>query len=285
LGSYDPQARFGAGTNANFAELNRGRPPVEALDLVTYSINPQVHGFDNSTLTENLEAQAATVESARQFAGGLPVAVSPVTLKPRFNPNATGPETAPPPGELPSSVDVRQMTLFGAAWTLGSVKYLAESGAQTVTYFETTGWRGLMETERGSPIPAKFRSLPGTVFPLYHVLADVGEFAGGDVVPSVSNAPLAVEGLVLRKGGRTRILLANLTDREQSIQVSDTGIGKVWSLSLLDGTNAEFAMTSPESYREQRGEALETHGSHFEVHLRPYAVARIDQVPAGEIRS
>ena len=91
LAGYDPAALIGGGTNANFTELNRARPPVEALDLLCYSINPQVHAFDNASLAETLAAQAATVASARQFAGGLPLAITPVTLRPRFNPNATGP--------------------------------------------------------------------------------------------------------------------------------------------------------------------------------------------------
>ena len=196
-------AKIGAGTNAYFTDLNRARPPVDALDLVCYSINPQVHAFDNSSLIETLEAQAVTVESTHQFASGLPIAVTPVTLLARFNPNATGPEPEPAQGELPTQVDIRQMSLFGAGWTLGSIKYLSESGASSVTYYETTGWRGVMETTTGSPLPEKFRSLPGAVFPLYHVLADVGEFAGGEVLISKSSDPLKVEGIVLRKNGKT----------------------------------------------------------------------------------
>ncbi|MGD0921699.1 MAG: hypothetical protein ABSA70_08070, partial [Terriglobia bacterium] len=35
LADYDPQAKIGAGTNAYFAELNRGRPPVNVADLVS----------------------------------------------------------------------------------------------------------------------------------------------------------------------------------------------------------------------------------------------------------
>ena len=153
------------------------------LDLVCYSINPQVHAFDNASLAETLAAQAVTVASARQFAGALPLAITPITLRPRFNPNATAPEPAPAPGELPRQVDVRQMSLFGAGWTAGSLKYLCASGAASLTYYETSGWRGVMELASGAPLPERFRSLPGGVFPLYHVLADIGEFAGGEITP------------------------------------------------------------------------------------------------------
>ncbi len=271
---YLTDAKIGAGTNAYFTDLNRGRPPVDALDLVCYSINPQVHAFDNSSLKETLEAQAVTVESTRQFTDGLPIAVTPVTLLARFNPNATGPEPEPAPGELPAQVDIRQMSLFGAGWTLGSIKYLSESSASSVTYYETTGWRGVMETATGSPLPEKFRSLPGAVFPLYHVLADVGEFAGGEVFVSKSSDPLKVEGVALRKNGKTRTLLANLTPEPQQVIVQN--LAEVVRVRHLNQTNAHDAMASPETFRAERGELVQTTNDTFELNMLPYAIAQID---------
>lgn len=274
LGPYAPGVPLGGGTNAYFAELNRDRPPISALDLVCYAITPQVHAFDNASLIETLEAQASTVESARQFVGGRPLVITPVTLKPRFNPNATGPEPPLGPGELPPQVDLRQMSLFGAGWTAGSLKYLAASGASSVTYYETTGWRGVMETEAGSPLPEHFRSLPGAVFPLYHVLADVGEFATGRLVPATSSDTLRVDGLALRKGAATRVVLANLSAKEQSVVVHGLH-PRVW-VRCLDETNAEEAMLAPEAFRAQEGVLQETVDGALKVVLLPYAVARID---------
>ena len=271
---YLTGAKIGAGSNAYFTDLNRGRPPVEALDLVCYSINPQVHAFDNSSLIETLEAQAVTVESTRQFASGLPIAVTPVTLLARFNPNATGPEPEPVPGELPAQVDIRQMSLFGAGWTLGSIKYLSESSASSVTYYETTGWRGVMETATGSPLPEKFRSLPGVVFPLYHILADVGEFAGGEVLVSKSSDSLKVEGIALCKNGKTRTLLANLTPEPQQVIVQNLA-GSV-RVRHLNETNAHDTMASPETFRAERGELVQTTNGKLELNLFPYAIAQID---------
>ena len=271
---YLTGAKIGAGSNAYFTDLNRGRSPVGALDLVCYSINPQVHAFDNSSLIETLEAQAVTVESTRQFASGLPIAVTPVTLLARFNPNATGPEPEPAPGELPAQVDIRQISLFGAGWTLGSIKYLSESGASSITYYETSGWRGVMETATGSPLPDKFRSLPGAVFPLYHVLADVGEFAGGEVSVSKSSDPLKVEGVALRKNGQTRTLVANLTPDPQQVRVEN--LTETVRVRHLNETNAQTAMASPEAFREGRGELMQATNGTLELNLLPYAIAQID---------
>jgi hypothetical protein len=264
----------GAGTDAFFTELNRQRPPVDDLDFVVYSINPQVHAFDNASLVETLAAQAVTVTSAQQFSAGKPVIVSPVTFKMRWNPNATGPEPETPPGELPPQVDPRQASLFGAGWTAGSVRYLAEGGAAALTYYETTGWRGVMETEDGPPAPAKFPSVPGGVFPMYHVFAALGEFAGGDVLAVTASAPLTVDGIAVRKDGRLRALLANFTPRPQTVIVR--GLAGTVSISVLDETSVERAMNDPDAFRAEPGQEARPASDGLPVTLLPYALARID---------
>ena len=278
LKRYDPGAVIGAGTNAYFTELNRERPPTDALDFVCYSLNPQVHAFDNASLVETLEAQAWTVASARRFAGGLPIVVTPVTLRPRFNPNATGPEPAPAPGELPSQVDVRQMSLLGAGWTLGSLKYLSQSQVGSVTYYETSGWRGVMETANGSPVPERFRSIPGGVFPLYHVLADYGAFAGGEIVPCRSSAALRADGMVLKQDGRIRILVTNLIPEPQVVRVACPELSGDVLVRVMDETNAEEAMLAPEAFRQAAGERRTAGNGMLSLDLGPCAVAYVDWV-------
>jgi hypothetical protein len=276
LKEYQRDAAVGAGTNAYFAEFNREHPPAEGSEFVCYSINPQVHAFDDASLVETLEAQAETVEGARHIAGDLPIVVTPVTLKPRFNPNATGAEPAPKPDELPRQVDPRQMSLLGAGWTLGSIKYLSESGVHSVTYYETTGWRGVMEPESGLPLPEKSRSIPGAVFPLYHVLADVGEFAGGEVIPSSSSSPLGVDGMALYRDGLTRIILANLSPELQHVRLECPSLARYARVKHLNMTNTEEAMHSPETLRAESGLLQQTASHRLEICLLPYAIARID---------
>jgi hypothetical protein len=277
------------GTNAYFAELNRGRLPLDLLSGVCYSLNPQVHAFDNVSLMENLAAQAETVRSAKAIAGGKRISVSPVTLRPRFNPNATGPEPTQLPGELPPQVDARQMSLFAATWTLGSLKYLSESGAFSITYYETTGWRGVMETEAGSPLPERFPSLPGAVFPLYHVLADLGEFRSGKIWPVASSLPLQAVGMFVRKADHAAFLCANLTALPQRVTLpflppplrmsaknQELPEGRACRIRLLDAANAEFAMREPERYRAEAWQAATMPINGLDWTLPPYAIMRLD---------
>jgi D-apionolactonase len=267
-----PAARFGSGTNLYFTEINRQRPPLEAIDLVCFSINPQVHDSDDLTLVENLEAQAETVRSARHYFGGLPIAVTPLTLKPRFNPHKDmhGFGRPDPVGGLPPSVDVRQSSLFAAAWTLGSLRYLADSGAASVTYFETTGWRGVMERTDGSPSPDLFPSLPGAVYPLYHVLADAGNLAGGEVAPMSSSDPLKVIGLAMQLRGVSRAMLANLSPEIQEVTIE--GIARESKVRRLNSDSIEEAIRTPESFRVKFSETLSTDGGSLKLVMQPHEI-------------
>jgi len=273
LGSYSAEALFAGGTDAFFAQLNRDRPRLEGLDVITFSLNPQVHAFDNASLMETLPAQAIMLSSARHFNAGKLLMVSPVTLRMRFNPAATSTDSAPLPHDLPPRVDPRQMSLFGAAWTLGSITYLAEGGACSLTYYETTGWLGIMEKEAGCLLPDQFPSLPGSVFPIYHVLADLGEWAGAEVLQISSSDPRTAVGMALRNNGSICVLIANFSDRHQRAQL--IGLQGPIRVRMLDEFTAQAAMTMPGIYRSRQGQLLTAVENVHAVELAPFAVAYI----------
>jgi hypothetical protein len=274
LGEFDPSVPFGTGADSNFTELNRDPPSSSSPDFLVFAANPQVHAFDNLSLIENLAGLGETVVNARRLSGGKPVVVSPVTLKPRFNIVATGAENQPDPNELPATVDPRQMTLFGAGWTLGSIKYLSENGINSVTFYETVGWRGLMEIEKGSFLPDKFRSIPGMVFPLYHVFANFAEFADGQVIPSKSSDPLQVDSFAFRKEDQLRVLVANLVDSPSRIVLGN--LPEQVGIKTLDETNFMKAVRNPKKFHHQTNQMVKTERFQLKLPLKPYAIVRID---------
>jgi hypothetical protein len=234
------------GTDGDFAELNRDRPATDGWDGVSYSVNPQVHAFDDRSLSETLATQATTIETARSFAGSTPILVGPVTLRQRFNPSAIG-EATVAPGELPTSVDPRQMSLFGAGWTLGSIASLVSAGAASVTYFETVGWRGVMEGVSESRSGAGFPSRPGMVYPIYHVFADLAD--RGALQPiAVRPGREGVTGLAMSNGDRLRVLVANLTAARVMVAIGPLG-GRSARVRSLDGASAAMALMAPGRFR------------------------------------
>jgi hypothetical protein len=271
LSAAAPDAAFAAGTDLWFTELNRTRPDLEGVDGVFYSTAATVHANDDVSVMETPSALGDTVRSAQAIAGGRAVFVGPVTIRPRSWPFGALEGWR----GLPYQVDPRQPALFGAAWTVAALKHLAEAGPAAVTLFETTGWRGVLERETGSPAPQAFRSRPGAVFCLYHVLADYGEWRrGGATVPARSARPLAVATLAVREGGSLHALVANLTSETQRCVLAGLD-GTEASVRVLDETTAERAGDEPEAFRAER-ERRALEAGRLPLELRPYAVVRVD---------
>jgi hypothetical protein len=230
LAPFLPHTPIYGGTDAWFAQLNAERAGVEEADGLAYSITPQVHAFDEASVVENLAAQAETIRTARSFAAGKPVAVSPVTLRMRFNPDA-GPG-AERLFETAVRADPRQPSLFCAAWTLGSIRHLAEAGAASATFYEAAGPCGVVDE---------------AVFPVYHVLADLAGRRRAAVVPVRSSEPLRAEAVLLEDGPSRMALVASLVPAEQEVVLA--GFGALRRSRRLSQDTVGDALGNPEQFR------------------------------------
>jgi hypothetical protein len=271
------QAPVAAGTDGDFAELNRDRPPVDSWDGVAYSINPQVHAFDERSLVETLAAQATTVATTRSFAGSTPVIVSPITLRQRFNPSAIDDGTLGQ-ADLPSSVDPRQMSLFAAGWALGSIASLTAAGVASLTYFETVGMRGLMAAA-GRSSSGSFPARPGMAYPMFHVFADLADRKATKPTSVASATPELAAVAALRRDGRIRVMVANLTGSPVPIAVGPFA-GDLAEIRVLDDETAEEAMLAPARFR-RRLDRIAVRRGRVSLVLGPFAYACID-AQAGE---
>ncbi len=191
LSPSSPSARVGGGTMAYFTELNRDRPAAELLDFVCYAVTPQVHAFDALSMMETLPIQGETVVNVRRFMDGLPVYVSPITLRPSFNPDEAA------ESNHARGFDPRQNTAFGAAWTLGSLIYLTRAGATAVTYFDTV-------------------SIAGSLRDLLRYVCGLKGVATHQVA---SSDPERIVALLVA-GTPSRLLVTNLTPESQTASLS-----------------------------------------------------------------
>jgi len=268
------------GTGAHFAGINRNRPSIPPEAGVWFSLNPQVHANDDTTLVENLAAQSSVLTSIRAWAGPIPIAVSPVSLRTRLASSHDGEPLLGGNSVLPEDVDQRQTSLLGAGWTLGSLKHLAEGGVASATFFETVGWRGIMEDEVGSPLPSCFQSTPDAVFPMYHVFADVAAFKSAEVIRAESTDTLKVQCMALIQASGLRVLVANLSASQVSVHLRLDGIATSAELRVMDEDNIERFMTHPESRRQERAQQLVAQDGAMNLDLKPYAIATIDALQA-----
>ncbi|CAN5727694.1 hypothetical protein BH23CHL8_BH23CHL8_00570 [soil metagenome] len=170
---------------------------------------------------------------------------------------------------------MRQASLLGAAWTVGSIAALAAAGADSVTYYETTGWRGVLERALGSPMPERFPSRGGQAFPLYHVLADIAEWAGGTVLEVEASQPNRVRALAMAgEDGARHALVANVTPEPQRALVR--GLGERLHVRLLDEASAQTALHDPGAFRSAPGCPVEGNADGVWLALGPFAVARVE---------
>ena len=282
LGDALPGARWISGTDGDFAELNRDRPlpgGIDAADGVCYALNPQIHASDEMSMSETLAAQPTTVLTARSWFPAGDVCVSPVTLRQRFNPAAAIPDIAGPGDtdvpatSLPMGVDRRQRSLFGAGWTLGSIAALAVAGATSVTWHQTAGWRGLLEWSTPPARPAWGPVVPGEVYPVYHVLADLGDRARFAPVRCSVSRDRDVVALAMQAPTGSRLLIANLTPRVVATRIEGLPKGTAEWRSLDDAT--PITSTSGALDGRIRHRAPVADGS-LTLELLPFAYVRVD---------
>jgi len=219
------RAQLISGTDLYFTELNR--EPLDAtalalLDGICFSVNPQVHADDHQSVLQNTAGLGAIARDAPRLTGGLPIAISPLTLRPRFNPNATAPELDVSNTPLPSAVDARQRTDFAAIWALLSLQEIAEAGTiDVVTLGETIGWRGVMAEPVGSPDPANFACAPNERFPIWRALNQISGHS--KMLPTVSTRPDVVQAVALEQPGESLVLLMNVTTESQQVVIDVAG--------------------------------------------------------------
>ncbi len=242
------EAKIGVTRVTNFVELNRARPEDRSIEAVGFAINPQIHAFDDASMIETLPIHADAVLSARAFCGDRPLMIGPMTMAPQLLDGEDQPGGPPLGGPLPTWVDPRQTQAITAAWTLGSISYLAAAGADSATFFETVGWAGVMDADSvPQDRPQEFPSRAGEVYPVYDLLREFADFRGGTVREFRTSDSLKAVALGLRKGDRARILFANLSAEPQ--QITLRGLAGRADIQVLGGevvtTAAELRVTLP----------------------------------------
>ena len=197
--------------------------------------------------------------------------ISPVTIQRRFNANNSYVEVPDLSNEVPPQIDSRQMSLLGACWTAISLKYLCEQRAESITYYETAGERGVFQGEHDSAWPEHFPAVKGLIFPVYHVFRFLMENKDLKLVKSISSNPLIIDCLALSDGRQARIILVNFSESVRTLQLECcSGLFRMRSLSLASYTEAAL------NFRWTGIENEKTIKSQYSFELEPTSVNFIE---------
>ncbi len=196
-----PEARIGGGMLSYFTELNRKRPPAQAIDFVSHTTCPIVHAADDRSVMETLEALPSVAASVRAICPGTAYRVGPSAIGMRRNAYGTAPAANPEGVRLAmAQADPRQRGLFAAAWTTGYAAAMVAEDVEALALSHLAGPSGVLGVE-----PSE-----GRVRPVFHVIRALCNAAGAACVD------LALEGegvtaMAWQRDTKTTILAANTT--------------------------------------------------------------------------
>lgn len=237
-----PGARIGGGMFSYFTELNRKRPPVDHLDLVSFTTVATMHAGDDRSVMEGLESLPDIARSARAIAGDRPFAVGPSAIGMRHNPYGDAP--MPNPGNIRQAMtadDPRQRGLLGAAWALGVFARFAAGGAETITIGSTTGPFGVLHTRRNAAQP--WFDAEGGLFPAFHALRGLAGLAGRRMISIAAARPDAVQAVAAERDGGIEAWIANLTGTPLALSL-DRPVAEV---AVLDQEAFTAAAADPDA--------------------------------------
>ncbi len=236
-----PRSRIGGGMFSFFTELNRKRPPTEALDLVTFTTAAIFHAGDDRSLMETLECLPHIVRTMPVIAKGLPYSVGPSAIGLRDNPY--GEAAVANPRNIRQAVnfnDPRQRGIMGAAWNVGYFAAFAEGGAEAVALGGAVGPFGVLSVPTAFPQP--WFEGKGELYPVWHVARGLAKLKGCPVLALRSSADGAVRGMAADTGSGLELWLCNPSPDAREVRLPD-GFARA---AVLDASSFVAASRQPD---------------------------------------
>lgn len=259
-----PKAVVGGGMFSYFTELNRKRPPLDNLDLVSFTTSALVHAGDDRSVTETLQALPAIALSVKSIAKHLPFAVGPSAIGMRDNPyGAAAKENSENIRQAMNRNDPRQRGQLGAAWALGYFARFAYGGASHIAIGSPVGATGAVYAKSNFPQP--YFDDEGGYYPCFHVLKMLANAKGADLRAIESTGSDRVEAFAFESADEIEVIVANSTAVTQSVSLGDNAF-KVARLSADNFVEATRNVTLLDQFSQ--------HDS-GPVQLVPYEIVRV----------
>jgi hypothetical protein len=259
-----PGKRIGGGMFSFFTELNRKRPPLGEIDLVSFTTVAVFHAGDDQSVMEGIESLPAIAATSRAIARNLPLAVGPSAIGLRMNPYGAAPMENP--RNIRQAInynDPRQRALLGAAWTIGYYAHFARAGFEAITFGGTTGPFGVVHTRQNFPAP--WYEDHGGLYPVFHPLRGLARLSGQTMYGLDISRPTEVQGICAEGKDGCELWIGNLTPEPLDVVLP----APARSIALLDAENFVAAASNPHFFDELKP------ANASQVTLGPYAVSRI----------
>ena len=253
-----PTSLIGGGTPHFFVQLNR-LDSLGAVDFVTFTTSPIVHGADDESVMLSLQSLPSMVETLRARYPAAPIMVGPSTIATRKSPLGKQPQTDGMRRVALAMQDPRCRGLYGAAWSLGYIAHLAVSGVDAITLMNLSGPSGVLGSADGGVARR---------YPAYFVLERLQ--APARVCNVSVSEPSRIAALALDRKANRELLLANLTGEVVDVQLD--GWAGSYDASIMDADTWSAFFSAPDAW-----DGLRRRAQNSRLRLEPYAVASLEQ--------
>ncbi len=262
-----PESYIGGGMFSYFTELNRKRPPLAPLDLVTFTTCGLMHAGDDRSLMEGLESLPYMAKSVEAIVEGKPVHVGPSAMGMRANPYGEAPMDNPHNiRQAMNRMDPRPRGQLGAAWTLGYFAHFARGGVDWITLGGGVGEFGLVHVPMGYGQP--YFDEAGGLYPVFHVFKGMARLADAPLYDMTVSSIREVQVLAADGPGGREIWAANLMDVARELVLP---AGFEGATALLDADSFTEAAADPDFMYKPTGNVPGGGTMQFP----PFAVVRI----------
>jgi D-apionolactonase len=261
-----PGARIGGGMFSFFTELNRKKPPLDLLDLVTFTTVAIFHAGDDRSAMKGLESLPYLAKTVQSFIHDKPYHVGPSAIGLRMNPYGEAPMPNPRNiRQAMNGMDPRQRGLFGAAWSVGFVARFVKGGASALTLGGGTGEFGIAYAKQDYAQP--WFDENGGIYPVYHAIKGLAKLRGQPLLDLEISTPDELQAIATRRDGSVELWVTNLTDQTKSVELTPKLTGNVSILSATEFERAAKDLSLMDSLEQPFAEE--------DLILSPYAVARL----------
>ena len=261
-----PGVKLGGGMFSFFTELNRKRPPLDLLDLVTFTTVAIFHAGDDRSAMEGLESLPYLAKTVRSFIGDKPYHVGPSAIGLRMNPYGEAPMPNPHNiRQAMNGMDPRQRGLFAAAWSIGFVARFAKGGASALTVGGGAGEFGITSARMDYPQP--WFDGNGGVYPVYHAIKGLARLRDDQLMDVEISTPDELQAIATERKTGIELWITNLTDQTKNVELMPKLTGGVTILSAAEFERATADLAIMDSLEKRlTGEKLV---------FPPYAIARL----------
>ena len=261
-----PGVKLGGGMFSFFTELNRKRPPLDLLDLVTFTTVAIFHAGDDRSAMEGLESLPYLAKTVCSFIGDKPYHVGPSAIGLRMNPYGEAPMPNPHNiRQAMNGMDPRQRGLFAAAWSIGFAAHFAKGGASALTIGGGIGEFGTTYAKMDYPQP--WFDGNGGVYPVYHAIKGLARLRDDQLMDVEISTPDELQAIATEHKTGIELWITNLTDQTKNVELMPKLTGGVTILSAAEFERATADLAIMDSLEKRlTGEKLV---------FPPYAIARL----------